>query len=185
MLAKPPGWPLLTAVSVAALVSLWWVSAPYPYFEFRLWVILVGGVLTFVWILRAVVALATNAASVWRHKFRWLIAPLIVCCAYVAIDLDMPFRVRFGLSEPALTAYAHAVAQSGTVSWECHQVGLYRVCWSEMTPGGGARFSVDDWLIRSTVGFIWSPAGQMPDSDVEQFDLITGPWYAWHGWDEW
>lgn len=54
MLTKPPGWPLLKAFSVTALVSLWWVGAPYPYSEFRPWVTLVGGALTLVWTLRAV-----------------------------------------------------------------------------------------------------------------------------------
>lgn len=45
MLDKPPGWPLLTAFALAALVALWWASAPYVYVEFVIWVVFVGGAL--------------------------------------------------------------------------------------------------------------------------------------------
>ncbi|MET9247535.1 hypothetical protein [Nonomuraea sp. NPDC003709] len=185
MLAKPPGWPLLTAFSLAALVALWWASAPYVYVEFRLWVFFVGGALALVWTVRAVVALIGDADAIRDRKLRWFMPWLIVCGVVVAVALDAPFRVRFALSEPALIAHAQAVARSGTVSWECHRVGLYPTCWSEATPGGGARFTVDDPGVRTSAGFIWSPAGQMPDGDVEQFDPISGPWYAYSGWDKW
>ncbi|WP_406319550.1 hypothetical protein OHA77_19740 [Streptosporangium sp. NBC_01639] len=116
---------------------------------------------------------------------RWLMPWIIVGCTFLAITADVPFRVRFALSQAALADHAQAVARSGTSSHECRQVGLYPVCWSEATPGGGARFSIDDWLVSTSAGFVWSPAGQMPEDDMDQLDPISGPWYAWSGWDEW
>ncbi|MFG1946138.1 hypothetical protein [Nonomuraea sp. NPDC048826] len=185
MLDKPPGWPLLTAFSLAVLVALWWASGPYVYAEFVLWVLFIGGFLTFVWTVRAVVALIRDADAIRHRKLRWFMPWIIVCGMVVAVSLDWPFRVRFALSESALIAHAQAVARSGDVWMECHQVGLYPTCWSEATPGGGARFRVSDPGIRTSAGFVWSPAGQMPEDDVESLDPLTGPWYAYSGWDKW
>lgn len=185
MITKPPGWPLLTAFSLAALVCLWWASAPYLYVELFLWAFFVGGSLCLLGIMRGIAALVADVDAVSAHLFRWLVPWIIVGCTFLAITADVPFRVRFALSQSALAEHAQAVARSGTSSHECRQVGLYPVCWSEATPGGGARFSIDDWLVRTSAGFVWSPAGQMPEDDVDRLDPISGPWYAWSGWDEW
>ncbi|GAA2210311.1 hypothetical protein GCM10009850_057700 [Nonomuraea monospora] len=185
MLDKPPGWPLLTVFSLASLVALWWASAPYVYVEFFLWAYLVGGILALVWTVRAAVALIRDADAVRDRKVRWFMPWVIVCGVVVAVSLDAPFRVRFALSESALISHAETVARNGAYSRECHQVGLYPTCWSEATPGGGARFTVDDPGVRTSAGFIWSPAGQMPEGDLERFDPIAGPWWAYSGWDKW
>ncbi|MEV4377543.1 hypothetical protein [Streptosporangium sp. NPDC049644] len=185
MIAKPPGWPLLTAFSLTALVCLWWASAPYLYVELLLFAFFAGGVLFLVWITRIIVAAITDSNAVSAHIRQWFVPWMILGGVVLSIIVDAPFYARFALSQPALTAFAETVAKSGQVSHECRYVGLYRVCWSESTPGGGARFSVDDWLIRTSAGFVWSPAGQMPGDDVENLDPLVGPWYRWSGWDEW
>jgi hypothetical protein len=185
VITKPPGWPLITAFSLAALVCLWWASGPYLYVELFLWAFIAGGLLYLLWITRAIPALIADVNAVSAHLLRWLMPWIIAGSTVAAITADVPFLVRFTLSHSALTDYAQTVARSGTHSHECRQVGLYPVCWSEATPGGGARFSVDDWLVRTSAGFVWSPAGQMPEDDVERLDPIFGPWHAWSGWDEW
>ncbi|WP_406319548.1 hypothetical protein OHA77_19735 [Streptosporangium sp. NBC_01639] len=53
MITKPPGWPLLTAFSLTALVCLWWASAPYLYVELFLWAFFVGGSVCLLGIIRA------------------------------------------------------------------------------------------------------------------------------------
>ncbi|MEV0827907.1 hypothetical protein [Nonomuraea rubra] len=185
MLDKPPGWPLLTAFTLAGLVALWWASAPYMYVEFALWAYCSGVILGLIWTVRAVAALIRDADAIRDRKLRWFMPWIIVCGVVVAVSIDAPFRVRFALSESALIAHAQTVAQSGDASGECRKVGLYPTCWSEAIPGGGAWFTVDDPGIRTSAGFIWSPAGQMPEGVVERFYPITGPWYAYSGWDKW
>ncbi|MER6824433.1 hypothetical protein ABT352_00355 [Streptosporangium sp. NPDC000563] len=185
MIAKPPGWPLLTAFSFAAFVCLWWSSAPYPYVELFIWVIFAGGALFLLWIIRAVPALLTDIGAMEANMLRWLMPWIIAGCTALAISADIPFQVRFTLSKSALTDHAQAVARSGTSSHECRLVGLYPVCWSAATPDGGAQFSIDDWRIRTSAGFVWSPTGQVSEEGPGRLDPISGPWYAWSAWDRW
>ncbi|MEV7005353.1 hypothetical protein [Streptosporangium sp. NPDC051022] len=185
MIAKPLGWPLLMAFSFAAFVCLWWASAPYPYVELFIFAFCAGGVLLPLWLVRITLAAAADSNAVSAHQWRWFVPWMILGGVALSIFVDAPFYARFALSQPALTSFAETVAKSGQVSHECRLVGLYSVCWSEATPGGGARFSVDDWLIQTSAGFVWSPAGQMPEDDVESLDPLVGPWYRWSGWDTW
>ncbi|GAA2834718.1 hypothetical protein GCM10020220_024550 [Nonomuraea rubra] len=110
---------------------------------------------------------------------------IIVCGVVVAVTLDAPFRVRFALSESALIAHAQAVAQSGGRLGGVPPGGPLPNLWSEAIPGGGSVVHCRDPGIRTLAGFIWSPAGQMPEGVVEAFLPDRCPWYAYSGWDKW
>jgi len=159
-------WWLLAGLWCAA--ALYYFSDPTIFFE---GIILYGLalVLTVAWLIRLVIALR---GSEGRLKSVVLAAEALTCVTVAAFcALGGASRVRFQLSEPALTAYAKAPKASDTPL----RLGLYTVQRVRIEKEGvvfelGGRF-------LDTVGFIYSPQ-RTPDKAQ-----IQGPWFEWSmGW---
>ncbi|RCG20136.1 hypothetical protein DQ384_37950 [Sphaerisporangium album] len=199
---KPPRWLFLGIATLAALISFYLTSVPYIYAEALVFMFLAWSLLGLIWIIRVAAALWINrrrsrTARPWLTTVRWLLVPLIFAGSILTIKADVPFQVRFRLSQSSLEHYAAKLAQSGRTSG-CQWVGLYYVCGDYPYDGdivssgteavtGGAQIMVNDWPIMMSRGFFWLPDGRQPPDDAyyEDYKHLVGPWWGIQAWDGW
>jgi hypothetical protein len=193
----PPEWGFLGGVTLATLISFYLTSVPYPYSEgdvFMLFAWSLLGIMWIVWLIRLVVAVSTGrrrpAAHWWVTAIRWLLFPLMVAGVFLAVRADVPFWVRFTVSQSSLEQYAVNLANGGREE-ECRWAGLYYACeepFFEETRGApsGVQLMVTDWPLMRTRGFVWMPAGRPPPDDGwTSHKHLVGPWWGRKTWDGW
>lgn len=122
-------------------------------------------------------------ALFWLGRaFRWrkwgaglLLELTLVVCAATLVRTEAPMRVRFALSETALTRYAAAVqrGESPGPSW----VGLYRVHRVTRTESGGVELGVEYgvWRVGS---FVYATVPPVSESAFIAFTPLGSHWYA-------
>ncbi|TYB65433.1 hypothetical protein FXF51_19695 [Nonomuraea sp. PA05] len=181
-LARPPGWWLLGFVTAVWLILVNSLSLPGggPFRLLMLTVPLALGTIT-VWTARLAAALARRdgRAGLRRHWARWAAAPVLGVSVIAMAYTDLPFSVRFALSEASLERYARTVASRPDSVRESRWVGLFPLQDAEAIEGGGARFLVRDSGFLDRFGFAWSPAGMPPDESHTGYERIGGAWYRW------
>ncbi|MGC5009365.1 hypothetical protein ACLQ2R_01235 [Streptosporangium sp. DT93] len=191
-IGNPPGWRFLTVVAIAAFVSLWWSSVPFPYTEGLVFGLLVWVPLVLSWLIRLCVALATG----WRtlsvkRLLGWLPVPLVVLGVWGTVHLDGAFRMRFALSQASMERYATSILDGGEhTDPGCRATGLYSVCGHYTAGTGGtspaARLDVFDMFLIPSRCFAWAPGGRPSDEDHEYgLRHLTGPWWGCRDWDGW
>lgn len=110
----------------------------------------------------------------------------------IALVADVPFWVRFTISEPSMRAFAQTMPVEALRDDSCRWLGLYRVCWAstystlgaEDVPGSAVLGS-EEWAIESNTGFVWLPEGQPEETADDSYRHLKDHWYGWHGWDSW
>lgn len=122
-------------------------------------------------------------ALFWLGRaFRWrkwgaglLLEMALVYVTATLVRTEAPMRVRFALSEAALTRYATAVQRGATPppSW----VGLYRVHRVTRTESGGVELGVEYgvWRVGS---FVYATVPPVSESAFTAFTQLRPHWYA-------
>lgn len=101
-----------------------------------------------------------------------LVAALAVTGATVGLaSRKIPFRVRFRLSESALTAVATGARPAG-------RAGLFTIRSVEFD-GKAAFLDAGPTGLLDHGGFAYSPDGPPPYHGESTFTRIRGPWYQW------
>ncbi|MBB2912586.1 hypothetical protein FHS43_003869 [Streptosporangium becharense] len=192
MIENPPGWRFLTAVTIAAFISLWWSSVPFPYFEGLIFGFFVWVPLSFYWIIRLCAAFWNGRRRLsMKPLLRWLPAPLIVLAVWGVIHLDGSFRVRFTLSQSSMEQYARSIiGGGGHADPGCRWTGAYHVCGRYVGEDEGvpptAQLDVSDWPLAPSRCFAWTPDGRLRAEDYEYgLRHLTGSWWGCREWDGW
>ncbi|WP_371779638.1 hypothetical protein [Streptosporangium subroseum] len=194
MIAKPPGWPFLTAISAMASLLLYWASVPHWYIiEMSLVLFFIGCPLFLAWVVRIALAANKDAGAVSARLWRWFLPWIILAGVFGALVVDAPFWVRFTISQPSMKAFAKTMTAKTSLDDSCRWLGLYRMCGAfpyysyekdEDVPGSAA-FSAREWAIESNTGFVWLPEGQPEGTMDDRYRHLIGNWHGWHGWDRW
>lgn len=121
-------------------------------------------------------ALADTRAPGASARWRWWVAPACLALLTLAIDSDLPLRVRFALSEPALAREYHARAKLFTIGRHSPTgwIGLYHIRYIEFLPDGSLAFVCDGYKGHRT-GFIYSADGSTPRGLTKQ---LTPNWHV-------
>lgn len=129
-----------------------------------------------------------NVAIVLKaERFRtlgiWLSVPIVWVAAVAVSASDVPFLIRFRLSEPDLRQYAQADAPNPSHDMRARHLGLFDISdvWRH---GRTVAFSTDGKLF-DRVGVIYAPDGLPAEPlpiEVEellraQYTHLDGPWY--------
>ncbi|WP_424535504.1 hypothetical protein ACOZ38_36270 [Sphaerisporangium viridialbum] len=193
-----PGWFFLSTATVAALISFYLTSVPYIYMEALVYMFLAWSFLGIIWIIRLAGTLRITHQETrrWPTTIRWLLVPLIFVGSVLAIKADVPFQVRFKLSQSSLEHYAAKLAQRDH-NVGCQWVGLYYTCGEHAVDDGtivaggaeaidgGAQVMVIDWPLISSRGFLWLPDRREPPEDAwcDDYRHLVGPWWGCRTWD--
>ncbi|MBB4913678.1 hypothetical protein [Streptosporangium saharense] len=189
MVNKPPGRGYHAAIVITVLVIALWVSVPFSYTESLLVVIFALAPLVLYWIVRLTVALIRDAAAVRHRLLGWLALPAIIGGLWLAVDVDLPFKARFALSQASMEGFAQDVLRSGAQD-DCAWTGLFSVCGEivgeDKSAPIGVELRIGDWFIAPSRCFVWAPHGQ-PRAEDYEYGLrhLTGPWWGCRGWGGW
>ena len=137
---RPPGALFYVAVAFAVFVGVW-VSSLQD-FGGALLAALIWGLLSVVWGLRLLGALATSRAHMAVTEWaRWLGVPLVLGVVFAWVQSGGPFELRLALSRAAMDQAATEIIAGASTNrgW----IGLWPVEDLERLPGG-IRFIV--WL---------------------------------------
>jgi hypothetical protein len=178
-LIGPPGLLILPAGALTGALLLYGVSAPGGYFEAILLSVILGLVLAVIWIPRFVVGLlrADGRPGLRRHWARWAAGPVMGAAVIGLMHFNVPYTVRFALSEASLERFAQAVATGAESETGDRWVGLFPLKSAERIDGG-ARFLVKDVGFIDSYGFAWSPQGE-PSDEYADYEHLHGSWYEW------
>jgi len=170
--------------------SLGWAACFFVFagdagMDFPVWIALGGAAffLAFVWLLvllhwlgrrrRGLVAPATR-----RAVLAWWTLPGAAVLLVALAFLGVPMRVRFGLSEDALTRYASEIRAGRDPSRERElRVGLYHVRSAHAEEGCVFLTTSEPFLYSA--GFVHSPDGAPRSQDTR---YVYGPRVGDHWW---
>ncbi len=142
-----------------------------------------------VWLAVRARFVATREALLSRIWPMWFVTPIATGVLVLLLGLDLPTRVRFTLSLPAMESMARMAGQHPdelraavrSVSWnDPHWIGLFRAKMIEVTdhvfrfsPGGG---------FNEYVGFACSLTGEpLRDDARNRYKHYVGEWFIWEG----
>lgn len=178
--ATPLGLRVLTLLVVAfAGLTLWAASVPGSYFLLFMTLPTVWIVLGLTWLFQAV--------RLWRRsglgaaaRNGWLIGTAaMVLATAAAMSADLPLRLRFEASSPAMAAIAaEMTAPTAPETLPDRWIGLYDAERIERVDGG-FRFLVKGAGFVDPVGFAYSPTGQPPIIGEDRYERFVGPWWFW------
>ena len=138
---------------------------------------LFGLVLT-VWLVSGIAAVRMRRerlASVMRRP-AVLIQTALLVVVFVAVSLDVGFRVRMALSKSALRAVASGTAE-GYRSESARQIGLFRVREVDAV-GGAVRFITAECGLDDC-GVAYSPSGRPPRVGEDSYSDLGGGGWRW------
>jgi hypothetical protein len=121
--------------------------------------------------------------------WRWLIAPAVVIVTALLVVIEVPLRVRFGLSRNDFDAVVADLPPRGTFDdWAVLDVpatiGSYRIV-SGWQVGNNVILYESNGLLFDDAGFAYLPNGvddRLGNGAFEAptFENLGGGWYAWH-----
>ncbi|MEU4542178.1 hypothetical protein [Nonomuraea dietziae] len=103
--------------------------------------------------------------------------PVIVTLGLGAIAADLPARVTFALSEPALTAYADALPEKESWTFEERRAGLFTITQARRWQGVVQLTTGDGGLLVSC-GLARAPADRLAGIEASAIEHLTGDWYT-------
>ena len=157
--------------------------------------VLAGGA-ALLWWLGRLLAFAVYSKRYWRHVppfphrglLIWAVEPLLLLSTFWLCHQQLPLRLRFEASRPALERYVQFAASPRAGSLPTPSgARLYTVREAEVWPSGARMLTTDIWSFLGTdrAGFLYCPEGR-PEGYYEEatFTHLEGPWYAWcqPGW---
>jgi len=99
----------------------------------------------------------------------------IVLCIWLS---GTAFRVRFSLSQAALTRYVQALPP-GTTRAYSGRVGLLDIQEEERLPGGVVRLITSEDRFLDHAGVVYCRAGMPPVVGEDSYQHLGGPWWHW------
>jgi hypothetical protein len=175
-LERPPGAIFLTATCVAAGIALE-ASSRDNLLGWTVAIIAWLGVFT-AWLVRLVFLAAPQARTFpGRWRLRWALPMLILAGAAALMVLDVPLRLRFEASRPALDQLAAEVMAGSTSTPD--SAGLYDLESLTRTPDG-VRFLVEGSGFIDRFGFAFAADGDPSDPDSDDvYRPLGGGWFVW------
>jgi hypothetical protein len=192
LFASPPGrWFHAIAVVVLAAI-LWSDSYPDLWVSGLLFVSLSLVMLCVAWFVRLAVHLWARLEGWGRGRSRMLaVLPALVAIVVVIHALDLPFALRWKLSEDAFNEAAATVwltpAEGSVPEWSERRVGLYTV-GKTYRVGDDVYFRLPGVGFLDQVGFACLPHGpggasgrhyQQESYASPGFTPLGGCWYIW------
>ena len=141
-----------------------------------------GAALCTAWFIRLIVfALRRRRAPDRRFPRQFLVTPGALLLALTVGFLDAPrgplFRMRFALSERALTSEAQALLAGSKQADPPRRVGLFNV--ERLTVHDGqVRFITTPCGVVDSCGLVYSPNKEPSRWQEDSFTYLTGAW--WH-----
>jgi hypothetical protein len=178
-----PSWPMLSATSVAALLTLLTSASPGGWLIGIIILAMAWPVLGAIWLWRAV---ARVVAGIYFSRCRlrvrevagWLTAPVIVMAVIVLLIVRAPMRVAFWCSRSAMDQLAAEVLAQPQRKFVGRQVGLYSASLVRTIPGGMSFETGSSGFLTSS-GFAYLPQGPSIAS-AAQYEHFSGPWYTYY-----
>ncbi|UXI66231.1 hypothetical protein [Tahibacter amnicola] len=186
-----PGWFAWSASALWLLFCGLLLSDAHVGFEAFLGALVFG----LVWIITWLARLGWSVYARWKgiHGVRrpmpgvanWLLEPLVAGIGLLLVHTDTLALARFGLSEPALSAYVRDVRQ-GTIPFDPDRdhpprwVGLYRVYHTDHLPDSTVRILTSGANLLDNGGLACAKAGE-PGGTGEDFyaKRFPGCWYGY------
>lgn len=128
------------------------------------------------WCLRGIlaVALGVDPARSRREKWAWAVLPATFVLAWAIGSSDLPLRLRFLPSEPALREAALS-SREGRLG----RVGLFTVDVQEYD-GLRHLFTCDAGFAFDRAGLVYAPDGEPVTTWPVDYEHLTGPWWTFH-----
>jgi hypothetical protein len=116
------------------------------------------------------------------RRIWWTVVPAclvagIACSLLPAAPHNPLFRVRFNLSESALTSHAGRLSATSVDDFRGRRVGMFRVVRTE-AHDHQVRLITTNCGVVDSCGLVYSPRGSPQRWQEDQFVHIRGPW--WH-----
>lgn len=106
-----------------------------------------------------------------KHRIRWMIVPLCLAIALLAMLTEWPMKLRFSISERAFAREASNLPPNVTFR-ENVRIGLYHISVVERLPSGEVFFAVGTEGLTD-VGFVYKPT-QFTRSNAQV--LLSNQW---------
>lgn len=199
-LLRPLGWFTHTLTIATALCCLWAATTHGPDFLFAIVIAWLCLFIVVIWLGRALVRFMVAAFfrrggwayPGWRN---WLVAPVAALLVASLIQLDVPMRIAFLISRPAMTRLAQRTLKLSPRVKPPNdvRVGRYRAT-NIRRVHGGVRFNVADngFIDADYFGFAYFPEWKPPPTsqyDPENtgyrhqgtsYRHLNGNWYSFH-----
>ncbi|GAA3472140.1 hypothetical protein [Nonomuraea roseola] len=117
------------------------------------------------------------AYAEFRRPLLLLGPPLIAGLALWSSTAQVPTRAAFLLSEPALTAYADALPEKESWTFEERRAGLFTITQARRRQGVVQLATGDGGLLVSC-GLARAPADRLADIEASEIEHLTGDWYT-------
>ena len=193
-LLRPLGWFTHALTIGTAMISLWAATTHGPDFLFSIILGLLCLVIIVIWLGRALVRFIVAAFfrrggwayPGWRN---WLVAPVIALLVTGLMRYDVPMRVAFSLSRPAMTRLVQSTLSLPSVNPPNDvRVGRYRATDIRRVHGG-VQFNVanNGFMDGEYFGFAYFP-GKKPESEGDTrwgtlYSHLSGNWYSFNEYD--
>jgi len=197
-LLQPIGWPTHIVTIAATLLFLWDSSRGNISFMPQLILGCLTLIVAVIWIgrlpVRCVIAACYKRAP-WAYRAgwkNWLVAPILLALSLILYQVDVPIRIAFLMSRPAMEQLARQAQAAPKLKLPPRRTGAYYAEDIEIL-GGGIRFvAVKSSFIftESLFGFAYFPGGMPPASSPRKFaDWNSGAEYKslgnnWFYWKE-
>lgn len=164
------------ALATVAL-GLYAVSVPGLDFFLAIAVIYAGVAIGLTWVLCfSITAFRARLHITPTGWMRWLGIPILGTLFVVLVAMDVPLRVRFELSRPALEQAEARVEAGETIQpgW----IGLYPIERIDRLPNG-ARFLVSGSGFLDPCGFAYNRGERPPVLGEDSYYELVGGWWVW------
>jgi hypothetical protein len=130
------------------------------------------------WLLSGLMWLVLLFFRDYRRSFWALVPPLAVALTLALVSLDIPVRVAFLVSEPALTRYARSLPEDERWASVRERVGLFSIDGVQRWNGVTQLRVADSGGMLEQCGFAYLPSGDVRGLDVSSAERLSDYWYA-------
>ena len=180
----PISLPVDLAVVAAIVVTLWRARLPGEHFNFRNPVLWGWLMIAAVWTAWPVIRFATLSHFGWpksaikpMRRAHWVI-PMLVLAMVLTLDFQLPRKLAFRQSRPAIEALAREVMSQPHLQHDNRWVGLYFAKRMRALPGG-FRFTAQDDDVQFKAGFEYMPSLNPKTNSFHAYTYMGDGWWAW------
>ncbi|GAA3443916.1 hypothetical protein [Planomonospora venezuelensis] len=180
LVADPPGgtsqrgrWRLVPAgpVTVASVLTV--LAASVPGGDMPLLIAAVPA-----WLLSFCVWVACLAARRPRRGPLVCVLPLAGGLVFALVAAEVPLRVAFAVSEPALTEYAASLPERERWVFQERQAGVFPIGRARRWNGITELTAEGSGGTLEQCGFAHVPAGRLQSLEASRITRLSGDWYA-------
>ncbi|GIH59680.1 hypothetical protein [Microbispora siamensis] len=166
-------WGLVLTTPMAAAYALTIVAAARPGGSFTLTLVIVPA-----WFLSGLMWLVLLFFRDYRRSFWALVPPLAGALTLALVSLDVPMKVAFLVSEPALTRYARSLPEDEQWASVRERVGLFSIDGVQRWNGATQLRVAGSGGMLEECGFAYLPVGDVRVLDVSSAEHLSDGWYA-------